>query len=243
MTVQAFELNALGQKIGLEVPAWTKRPLPPATPMVGRFCRVELLDVGRHAADLFAANRLDTEGRNWTYLPYGPFERLADYRAWVESVTAHSDPLFHAIVDLATGKAVGIASLMRIDAAMGVIETGHLNYSPLLQRTPVATEAMFLLMRRVFDELGYRRYEWKCHGLNEPSQATALRLGFSYEGCFRQAVVTKGRNRDTLWYSIIDREWPGIKRAYANWLAPDNFDAAGLQRRSLAMLIAEVRLA
>ena len=243
MTVQTFELNALGQKIGLEVPAWTKRSLPPATPMVGRFCRVELLDAGHHAADLFAANRLDTDGRNWTYLPYGPFEHLADYRVWVESVTAHSDPLFHAIIDLVTGKAVGIASLMRIDAAMGVIETGHLNYSPLLQRTPAATEAMFLLMRRVFDELGYRRYEWKCHALNEPSKATALRLGFSYEGCFRQAVVTKGRNRDTMWYSIIDREWPGMKRAYETWLAADNFDAAGLQRRSLATLIAEARLA
>lgn len=241
MSVQAFDLNALGQKIGLEVPGWSRREPPPATAMVGRFCRVELLNADRHAADLFAANRLDLEGRNWTYLPYGPFEELGQYRTWVETVAAQTDPMFHAIVDLATGKAVGVASLMRIDRAMGVIETGHLNYSPLLQRTPAATEAMFLLMRRVFDELGYRRYEWKCHALNEPSSATALRLGFTYEGCFRQAVVTKGRNRDTLWYAIVDSEWPALKRAYETWLVPANFDAAGAQCRSLAGLIAEAR--
>jgi RimJ/RimL family protein N-acetyltransferase len=239
---QPFVLNDLGQKIGLEVPGWTARPKPPRTAMSGRFCRVEPLTVA-HAADLFSANRIDHNGRNWTYLPYGPFEDLASYRTWVETVAAQDDPLFHAIVDLATGTAVGVASLMRIDTAMGVIETGHLNYSPLLQRKPAATEAMFLLMRRVFDELGYRRYEWKCHALNEPSSATALRLGFTYEGCFRQAVVTKGRNRDTLWYSIIDSEWPALKRAYETWLAPANFDAAGQQKQSLATLIAATRMA
>ena len=126
---------------------------------------------------------------------------------------------------------------MRIDPAHGVIETGHLNYSPLLQKKPAATEAMFLLMRRVFDELGYRRYEWKCDALNAPSRAAAERLGFIYEGLFRQATVYKGRNRDTAWFSIIDGEWPALKRAYEAWLDPANFDAGGKQLRSLSEMI------
>ena len=222
------------------MPGWTARPLPPRTPIEGRFCRIEILDPRTHAADLHAANRLDTDGRNWTYLGYGPFEREADYRAWADSVVA-DDPLFHAIIDRDTGKAVGVASLMRIDATNGVIETGHLNYSPLLQRKPAATEAMFLLMRRVFNELGYRRYEWKCDSLNAPSRAAAERLGFTYEGLFRQATIYKGRNRDTAWFSILDGEWPALKRAYEAWLAPANFDASGKQRQSLSQLMARER--
>jgi RimJ/RimL family protein N-acetyltransferase len=209
--------------------------------MVGRFCTVEPLDPDRHAADLFAANALDTEGRNWTYLFQEPFRELAPYRAWLEQVAKGDDPLFHTIVDTSTGKAVGVATFMRIDRANGVIEVGNINYSPLLQRKPAATEAMFLMMRRVFDELGYRRYEWKCDSLNAPSRAAALRLGFQYEGLFRQAVIYKARNRDTTWFSIIDSEWPAIKRAYEQWLAPANFDDAGKQRRGLAELIKAAR--
>ena len=205
--------------------------------MAGRFCRVESLDPGRHAADLFAANQLDAEGRNWTYLFQEPFRDLEPYRAWLEQVAKGDDPLFHTIVDLKTGKAVGVATFMRIDRASGVIEVGNINYSPLLQRTPAATEAMFLMMARVFDELGYRRYEWKCDSLNAPSRAAALRLGFQYEGLFRQAVIYKGRNRDTTWFSIIDSEWPRLKRAYEQWLAPENFDGDGKQRRALNELI------
>jgi RimJ/RimL family protein N-acetyltransferase len=205
--------------------------------MVGRFCRVEPLDPGRHAADLFAANGLDADGRNWTYLFQEPFENLVSYRAWLEQVAKADDPLFHTMVDLETGKAVGVAAFMRIDRTMGVIEVGNINYSPLLQRKPAATEAMFLMMARVFDELGYRRYEWKCDSLNAPSRAAALRLGFQYEGLFRQAIVYKGRNRDTCWFSIIDSEWPRLKRAYERWLAPDNFNDEGKQRRSLGELI------
>jgi RimJ/RimL family protein N-acetyltransferase len=148
-------------------------------------------------------------------------------------MAAGADPMFHAIIDLTTGKPVGVATLMRIDAANGVIETGHLNYSPLLQHQPAATEAMYLLMRRVFDELGYRRYEWKCDSLNAPSRAAAQRLGFKYEGTFRQHMVPKGRNRDTAWFSILDTEWPGLKLGFEQWLAPSNFDAEGRQRRSL----------
>jgi len=205
--------------------------------MVGRFCRVEPLDPARHAADLFAANQLDADGRNWTYLFQEPFADFEPYRVWLEQVAKGDDPLFHSIVDLKTGKAVGVATFMRIDRANGVIEVGNINYSPLLQRTPAATEAMFLMMARVFDELGYRRYEWKCDSLNAPSRAAALRLGFQYEGLFRQAVIYKGRNRDTTWFSIIDSEWPALKRAYQEWLAPENFDGKGEQRNSLGKLI------
>lgn len=202
--------------------------------MEGRFCRVEPLDPQRHAADLFAANSADKDGRNWTYLPYGPFATIADYRRWVEQASRGDDPLFHAILDLPSGRAVGVASYMRIDPAMGSIEVGGINYSPLLQRRPTATEAMYLMMRRVFDELGYRRYEWKCDELNAPSRAAAERFGFRFEGIFRQVVVYKGRNRDTAWFSIIDSEWPALKSAFERWLAPENFDGAGRQRRSLA---------
>ncbi len=229
--------NALGQPIGFPVPNWTARPRPPRTPMTGRHVRVEPIDVARHAADLHAANLADRENRIWTYLPYGPFETVEGYSAWVTSACLGDDPLFHAIVDLETGKAVGIASYLRIDPANGVIETGHINYSPLLQRSRGATEAMFLMMARVFDELGYRRYEWKCDALNGPSRAAAERLGFVFEGIFRQAVIYKNRNRDTAWYSITDREWPLVKRAFERWLEPANFDAAGRQRQSLSALM------
>jgi len=173
--------------IGRALDGWTPRPKPPRTPVEGRFCRLEALDAGKHAADLFAANQLDTDKRNWTYLAYGPFATLDEYRAWVETVQKGDDPLFHAIIDRSTGKAVGVATLMRVDPANGVIETGHLNYSPLLQKKPAATEAMFLLMRRVFDDLGYRRYEWKTNALNIASRKAADRLGFSFEGVFRVA--------------------------------------------------------
>ena len=209
--------------------------------MGGRFCRVEPLDAERHAADLFAANQLDAEGRNWTYLFQEPFRDLQSYRAWLEQVAEADDPLFHTIIDLKTGKAVGVATFMRIDRANGVIEVGNINYSPLLQRTPAATEAMFLMMARVFDELKYRRYEWKCDSLNAPSRAAALRLGFQYEGLFRQAVIYKGRNRDTTWFSMVDSEWPRLKRAYEQWLAPENFDGEGRQKRGLSELIQAAR--
>jgi RimJ/RimL family protein N-acetyltransferase len=227
--------------VGQPVPGWTGRPLPPRTPMQGTFCRVEPLDVRRHVEDLFLANQLDAEGRNWTYLGVDAPRTLADYRSWIERMAAGSDPLFHAIVDVATGKAVGVATYMRIDPPNGVIEVGNINYSPLLQRKPAATEAMYLMMARVFDELGYRRYEWKCDSLNAPSRAAALRLGFQYEGLFRQAIVYKGRNRDTTWFSIIDKEWPALKRAYGQWLAPDNFDREGNQKEPLSKLIAAAR--
>lgn len=208
--------------------------------MQGRFCRLEPL-APFHAHDLFSAYALDTHGKNWAYLAYGPFAGFADYLTWLEDAAKSDDPLFYAILDTATGKAVGVASYLRIDQAHGVIEVGHLNYSPLLQRSPASTEAMFLMMRHVFDDLGYRRYEWKCNALNAPSKAAAVRLGFIYEGTFRQARVDKGRNRDTAWYSIIDGEWPRLKTAFEIWLAPENFGSDGRQKSSLRDLMAEAR--
>jgi RimJ/RimL family protein N-acetyltransferase len=229
------------QPVGSHLPDWTARSAPPRTAMEGRFCRLEALDPARHARDLFAANQRDAEGRNWTYLFVGPFADFESYRAWLEQVAEADDPLFHTIIDLKTEKAVGVATFMRVDRANGVIEVGNINYSPLLQRTPAATEAMFLMMARVFDELGYRRYEWKCDSLNAPSRAAALRLGFQFEGIFRQAVIYKSRNRDTAWFSMIDGEWPALKRAYEQWLAPGNFGAEGRQRRKLTDLISAAR--
>jgi RimJ/RimL family protein N-acetyltransferase len=204
--------------------------------MTGRYCRVEPLDPARHAGELHAANQEDVAGRMWTYLPVGPFAGEATYRAWLEEVAAGNDPLFHAIVDAVSRQAVGLAAYLRVDPANGVLEVGHLHFSPRLQQTTAATEAMYLMMRRAFDELGYRRYEWKCDSLNAPSRAAAERLGFRHEGIFRQAVVYKGRNRDTAWYSVIDAEWPGLKAAFERWLDPANFDAEGRQRARLADL-------
>jgi RimJ/RimL family protein N-acetyltransferase len=199
----------------------------------GRWCRVEPLDPGRHAEQLFAANTLDREGRMWAYLSYGPFETLAKYREWIAVRAAGDDPLFFAFVDPTTGQATGLGSYLRIEPDSGSIEVGHLQFSPLLQRTPAATEAMYLMMRNAF-ELGYRRYEWKCDSLNERSRRAAERLGFTFEGVFRQATVYRGRNRDTAWYSIIDSEWPALKEGFLVWLDHRNFDEARRQRRTLA---------
>ena len=230
------ECNRLGQPIGPVVLGWSKRPSPPRTPMTGRFCRLELLDVERHATDLWAANSLDREERMWTYLPWGPFGGFDEYLAHMQTVAPKEDPLIHAVIDADTSRAVGVASYLRINAGAGTIEVGGLAYSTLLQRRPAATEAMYLMMRRAFDELGYRRYEWKCNALNAPSRAAAVRLGFQFEGIFRQADVVKGRNRDTAWFAIIDREWPVLRTALERWLDPGNFDETGRQRVSLSSL-------
>ncbi|HLI49405.1 MAG TPA: GNAT family protein [Chthonomonas sp.] len=231
-------LNCFGQPVGEEVPDWCPRPRPERVSLIGRFCSLEPLHVQRHAEALFEANRLDAQGALWTYLPYGPFENLPDYARWVEEVSHTEDPLFFAIVERAFGRATGVAAFSRIEPEHGRIEVGHLCYSPLLQNRPAGTEAMFLMMQHVFDELGYRRYEWKCDALNEPSRKAAQRLGFSFEGIFRQDRVVKGRNRDTAWYAVIDREWPALKAAYERWLSPDNFGADGVQKERLSLLTA-----
>lgn len=232
-------LNALGQPVGAPLPDWKGVERPPRTALTGRYCRIEPADAARHAEDLYRANSLDGSGRNFTYLMSGPFDSFETYRAWLDSHRNVEDPLLHAIVDLDTAKAVGVACYMRIDPKNGTIEVGGINYSPLLQRKRAATEAMYLMMKRVF-ELGYRRYEWKCDSLNAPSRAAAQRLGFSYEGIFRQAVVNRGRNRDTAWYAMIDSEWPALDRAFRRWLDPANFDAEGKQRERLFDLTAPI---
>lgn len=232
--------NHLGQPIGPPLPAWKPLAPPPREPLQGRYCRLEPLDANRHAAELFAANQLDTNNRMWTYLPYGPFASIEQYAEWVQAASKSNDPLFFAIIDLQTNLAVGVASYLRIDPSNGVIEVGHLAFSPHLQRTPAATEAMYLMMKHAFD-LGYRRYEWKCDALNAPSRAAAERLGFKFEGIFRQAVIYKQRSRDTAWYSIIDREWPAIEAAFARWLDSANFNEQGEQQRRLSDLTAVVR--
>jgi RimJ/RimL family protein N-acetyltransferase len=233
--------NALDQPIGEPVPDWRPVPRPPRSPMEGRFCRLEPLDVQRHGRDLFRAFLDDMDGGNWTYLPYGPFCDEEDCLDWMTNSCLGDDPLFHAILDQGSGKAVGVASFLRIEPAAGVIETGHIHYSPQLQRQPAATEAMVLMMRRVFSELGYRRYEWKCDALNTPSRRAAERLGFRFEGIFRQATIYKGRNRDTAWFSILDREWPCLERAFETWLDPSNFDETGKQKIGLRSLIDQAR--
>jgi RimJ/RimL family protein N-acetyltransferase len=233
-------LNTLGQPIGPEVPGWTPRPRPPRAAMQGRYCRLEPLDPPRHAAELHEANSLDRDGRMWTYLFSGPFASFDEYRIWLESRQASEDPLFFAFLDAASGRAVGLGSYLRIDPSNGVLEVGHLQFSPLMQRTAVATEAMYLMMREAFG-LGYRRCEWKCDALNAGSRRAAERLGFRFEGIFRQAVVYKGRNRDTAWFSILDTEWPALEAAFRAWLDPANFDQGGRQRRTLGELRSDLR--
>lgn len=220
--------------VGDLVPDWQRAQEPVAEVVVGTYCRLEPLDIDRHTEELFAANATDPSGRNWTYLPYGPFDDVESYRLWVNQMAGRSDPMFFAVIDSATEQAVGVCSLLRVAPSAGFVEVGHINYSPLLQRHTAGTEAMFLLMQRVFEDWGYRRYEWKCNALNAASMAAAKRLGFSFEGIFRQADVVKGRNRDTAWFSILDAEWPALKATLQAWLDLDNFDQDGRQNRPLA---------
>lgn len=227
--------NRFHQPIGQSLAEWVPPSPPPREPMAGRFCRLEPLDPNLHAEPLHAANVSDFEGRSWTYLPYGPFERLETYKAWMISSCQSSDPLFFAICRTSDNTPVGVASYLRIAPESGSIEVGHIHFSEHIKRSRVATEAMFLMMKKVF-ELGYRRCEWKCDALNGPSRAAAQRLGFSYEGIFRQATVYKGRNRDTAWYAVIDAEWPALYRAFSQWLDPSNFDDDGQQRSRLSDL-------
>lgn len=230
--------NSLGQTIGFAVANWQACAWPPRTPIEGRSCRIEAYNPDLHNQDLFNAFVKDDSHHNWTYLPYGPFDSFADFDAWARETCQNDDPLFHSIIDLNTNQAIGLTSYLRITPDVGVIEVGHIHFSPLLQRRTLATEAMFLMMKRVFDELGYRRYEWKCDDLNSPSCNAARRLGFSDEGIFRQASMYKGRNRDTAWFAITDQDWPIIKTAFEQWLATNNFDAQGNQKQSLSTFMA-----
>ncbi len=229
-------VNRLGQPIGEPLPEWVGCEAPSRTTIQGHYCRLEPLDIERHGPQLFDAYRADQDGRIWTYLPFGPFDSPHELTVCLKTDFSGADPLCFVIVDNRTNLALGMASYMRIVPSHGVIEVGALTYSPLLQQTPMSTEAMYLMMKRAFDDLGYRRYEWKCDVLNEPSRNAAERLGFRFEGIFRQATVYKHRNRDTAWFSILDSEWPILRSAFEQWLSPANFDADGKQIRSLASL-------
>jgi RimJ/RimL family protein N-acetyltransferase len=212
---------------------WAPVTAPAREVLAGERVTLEPLDPAAHGDALFESAGV---GRVWTYLPYGPFAAREDFDAYLAGMAASEDPLVFAIADRATGRAAGICTYLRIDPAQGVIEIGHIWMSPSLQRTREATEAIFLLARHVFDDLGYRRLEWKCNALNAASCRAAERFGFTYEGTFRQAMVVKGHNRDTAWYSMLDREWPAIRAGFEAWLARENFDADGRQVRGLAEL-------
>ncbi|EJK8585139.1 GNAT family N-acetyltransferase [Enterobacter hormaechei] len=224
--------NEFGQPVGESLIDWQPRPHPSRVVLQGRYCRLEPLRM-EHAHALFSAYSVAGDTRSWTWLLREPDATAEEIAEWVASVSELADPIHFTVIDNQTQSPVGTLSLMRIDPKNGVVEVGHVHFSSLLSRTPMSTEAQYLLMRYVFDTLGYRRYEWKCNSLNEPSRKAALRLGFQFEGRFRQALVIKGRNRDTDWFSILDKEWPALASAFESWLATDNFTADGKQKRSL----------
>lgn len=217
--------------------SWTPARLPARVPLNGTTVRLEPLDPARHGRSLFMASHGDGAGDAlFRHLPYGPFNGFDEFRAWLDERAATTDPLFFAIVDVETDAPQGMASFLRMVPEHGVIEIGHIWFSPALQRTRMATEAIYLMSRYAFDDLGNRRLEWKCDALNEPSRRAAARFGFTYEGVFRQHLVVKGRNRDSAWFSIVDGEWPRIRAAFEAWLAPENFDGTGKQVRSLVAI-------
>jgi RimJ/RimL family protein N-acetyltransferase len=208
--------------------------------MQGDYVRLEPVEVAAHGPSLYRLSHARPEDAAlWTYLAYGPFADQGAFEGWLAERAASDDPLFFALIERASGEASGMASYLNIVPDMGCIEIGHIWFAPALQRTRAATEAIFLMMRHVFDDLGYRRLEWKCNALNEASMRAARRFGFTYEGTFRQHMVVKGRNRDTAWFALLDHEWPAVRAVYERWLARDNFDAAGSQRTRLGALMTE----
>lgn len=225
-------------KLGQPLDRWQAPARPQELFLSGRYAKLAPLSASDHGEELFSSYL--GHDQVWDFLPYGPFERFADYRAWLDDVIGQQDPYFLAIQNLETGKFEGVASFLRISPEAGSLEVGHINFSPSLQKTRAATEAMFLMMGWAF-QTGYRRYEWKCDALNMGSRRAAERLGFSYEGVFRQATVVKGRNRDTAWFATIDAEWPKLQKAFEQWLAPENF-LDGVQKTTLSTLTASLRV-
>ena len=221
------------------VPNWVPPIRPNGAVLEGQYARLEPVLAATHASDLFAAN--STSDAIWDYLPYGPFSCLEDYTDWLRNIEGGQDPQFYAVFDKERGHWAGVASYLRIAPDAGSIEVGHINFSPALQRTRAATDAMYLMMKWAF-ETGYRRYEWKCNAANIGSRRAAERLGFSYEGVFRQAMIVKGRNRDTAWFAAIDKEWPKLKSTFEQWLASENFDPDGRQLVRLSDLTASIRV-
>jgi len=229
-----MRINELGQPIGEALPDFKPGDLPKLERIEGQYVVIERLSKDKHGADLYEVYGPDSPADMWTYLFQNPAQNQAEWSQKLDRMLAAQDRFHYAIVDKESGKALGTFALMRIDRGNRVIEVGAVTYSPQLKRTRLATEAQYLLARYVFEELEYRRYEWKCDTLNEPSKRAAKRLGFTYEGRFRQAVVYKGRNRDTDWYSMIDQEWPKLKERFEKWLHPENFNEEGVQYHSLS---------
>lgn len=228
------QYNSYNQPISYPVNNWSTRDYPTKTILEGTYCRLEKIDPSRHLEDLY--NNVygpETNPKNWTYIPIVSFENKQDFSVYLTSISHLQDPFHYAIIDKASKKAVGTLALMRINREQGTVEVGFVIYSDQLKKTRIATEAQYLLACYALDELGYRRYEWKCDALNEPSRKAALRLGFTFEGVFRNAIVYKGRNRDTTWFSIIESEWPKIKSKLESWLSISNFTADGEQKKSL----------
>ncbi|MDJ0936897.1 MAG: GNAT family protein [Kiloniellales bacterium] len=219
-----------------QAPRPAKGP-PERAPLEGRSLRLEPIDPARHVADLFAVSADDPA--LWTYMPYGPFEDPAQMEAWLEACARSDDPLFMALVETADARAAGMASFLNIRPAHGVLELGHIWFSQRLRQRRPATEAIFLMLSAAFDDLGYRRVEWKCDAANAASRRAALRFGFVYEGIFRQHLIVKGRNRDTAWFAILDRDWPALRSGFEAWLDPANFDDSGRQRRALSALTSD----
>jgi RimJ/RimL family protein N-acetyltransferase len=211
---------------------WHSRPRPERVTLEGRFCRLEPLDPARHGDQLFSASMAPGVEERFRFLADSPQDRL-DFEDWLVRAARSDDPMFYAVIDLSSQRCEGRQSLMRITPEHGVIEVGHILWGPAIARTRVATEALFLFARYVFEKLGYRRFEWKCDARNEPSMRAARRFGFMYEGTFRQHMVVKEQNRDTAWFAILDVEWPSIRKAFEQWLEPTNFDLQGKQKARL----------
>jgi len=235
-----MESEMPGQKVS-DTPLgnWQTPPAPSGDVLEGRYARLEKLSADRHAALLY--RRFEGHDAVWDYLPYGPFHSAAAYHRWMRDITQGDDPLFYAIKDIETDRFGGVASFLRITPSMGVIELGHINLSPALQKTRAATESFFLMMKWAFDH-GYRRFEWKCDAKNIGSRHAAQRLGLSFEGVFRQHLIVKGRNRDTAWFAATDQEWPALEEAFTFWLSPGNFGADGRQKERLVDLTGLVRV-
>ena len=228
-------MNQIKLPIGEAVPEWTTKQLPQKTKMQGRYCCLYPLDLKKHSIPLYEAFCKDKDNLNWTYLPYGPFENYEDFKKWLVDFCLTKDPFFFVVVKKDT--VVGLASYLRIKPEVGVIEIGHIHFSPLLQKTRASVETIYLMMRRVFDEMGYRRFEWKCDSLNKRSCEAAKKFGFQFEGIFRQLTIYKGRNRDTAWFSVINKDWGKIKQNFEKWLSAENFDEKNKPSLSLRYLM------
>lgn len=219
---------------------WTPRERPAQAALEGRYVRLEPMDVARHGDGLFAAAATDDRDQRFRWLYDEPPQDRAEFQPWLDKAAASTDPFYFTVIDRQCGRIAGRQSFMRIDTANGVIEIGNILWNDPVARKPAATEALFLFARHAFDDLGYRRFEWKCNAENHPSRRAALRFGFGFEGIFRQHLVVKGRNRDTAWFAMIDKDWPTIRRAFEEWLDPQNFDSEGRQKRRLGEIRAGI---